>query len=195
MKVYTMNDIRTLYTQKVTELLAQGYQINPETMGGSQGEMAHIDLTNGSEVLRVLIETRGSFGEAYGDLLTIRVGKCTDDLTGGWKTIWNNHLDTRFEIKFDRLREGYYTTLVDGKRCAEKRFARWKQKKIPDYTDLGDAYKSIALHWLRRQPRMKSVKLEDITRVRRKHTRDGRVRYDIEARGKGYVLMVEKKPA
>jgi len=75
MKVYTMNDIRTLYTQKVTELLAQGYQINPETMGGSQGEMAHIDLTNGSEVLRVLIETRGSFGEAYGDLLTIRVGK------------------------------------------------------------------------------------------------------------------------
>ena len=67
----TQNDIRQIYTQKVAELLAQGYQINPETMGGSQGEMAHIDLTNGSEILRVLIETRGSYSESYGDILTI----------------------------------------------------------------------------------------------------------------------------
>ncbi len=191
-QIYTMKDIRTLYTQKVAELLAQGYQISPETMGGSQGEMAHIDLTNGSEVLRVLIETRCSFDENYGDLLIIRVGRCTDDLTGGWKTVWNEHLETRFEIKFDRLREGYYTTPEEGKRCAEKRFARWMQKKTPDWIELGDAYKPIALRWLRRQRRMKSVKLEDITRIRRKQTRDGRVRYDIEARGKGYVLMPDR---
>ena len=65
------NDIRHIYTQKVAELLAQGYQINPETMGGSQGEMAHIDLTNGSEILRVLIETHGGYGDSYGDLLTM----------------------------------------------------------------------------------------------------------------------------
>ena len=51
----TKNDIRSIYTQKVTELLAQGYQIHPETMSGSQGEIAHIDLTNGSEILRVLM--------------------------------------------------------------------------------------------------------------------------------------------
>ena len=61
----TKNDIRNLYTQKVAELLAQGYQINPETMSGSQGEIAHIDLTNGSEILRVLIESRCSYSEAY----------------------------------------------------------------------------------------------------------------------------------
>ncbi len=192
MKVYTMNDIRARYTQKVAELLAQGYQINPETMGGSQGEMAHIDFTNGTEVLRALIEERSSYGENYGDLLTIRVGKCTDELRGSHQIIWNNHLDTRFEITFDRLRKGCYTTAEDGKRCADKRFARYRQKHTSDATELGDAYKSVALRWLRRQPRMKSVKLEDITRMRRKHTRDGRVRYDIEARGKGYVLMAER---
>lgn len=38
-------DIRNIYTQKVTELLNQGYTIFPDTMGGSQGEIAHIDLT------------------------------------------------------------------------------------------------------------------------------------------------------
>ena len=48
-------DIRNAYTQKVTELLNQGYTIFPDTMGGSQGEIAHIDLTDGSEILRVLL--------------------------------------------------------------------------------------------------------------------------------------------
>ena len=48
-------DIRNIYTQKVTELLNQGYTIFPDTMNGSQGEIAHIDLTNGSEILRVLL--------------------------------------------------------------------------------------------------------------------------------------------
>ena len=41
-------DIRRIYTQKVTELLTQGYTIYPDTMNGSQGEIAHIDLTDGN---------------------------------------------------------------------------------------------------------------------------------------------------
>ena len=40
------NDIRRIYTEKVAGLLAKGYVLHPETMGGSQGEMARIDLTN-----------------------------------------------------------------------------------------------------------------------------------------------------
>ena len=35
------NDINRMFTEKVTELIAQGYQINPATMSGSQGEHAH----------------------------------------------------------------------------------------------------------------------------------------------------------
>lgn len=31
-------DIRNIFTQKVTELLNQGYTIFPDTMGGSQGK-------------------------------------------------------------------------------------------------------------------------------------------------------------
>ena len=49
-------DIRKIYTEKVTELLNQGWTIFPDTMNGSQGEIAHIDLTDGSEIRRVLLE-------------------------------------------------------------------------------------------------------------------------------------------
>ena len=85
----TKNDIRRIYTEKVAELLAKGYILHPETMSGSQGEMAHIDLTNGFEILRVLIETSLSF-DGYGDILTIRVGRCMDEIRGSWHTIWRH---------------------------------------------------------------------------------------------------------
>ena len=183
----TKNDIRNLYTQKLTELLAQGYQINPETMSGSQGEIAHIDLTNGSEILRVLIESRCSYSETYGDILTIRVGRCTDEISGSWHTIWNDRLETLSEIKLAKISENFYTTLEEGKRMAEVRHRRWRR----DYEqpkELGDAYKSAALSWLRRQPRMKTCKLQDIGRMTRTTLKDGRACFKIEARCNTYYL-------
>lgn len=38
------NDINRAFTEKVTELLGRSYQIHPGTMGGLQGEIAHVDL-------------------------------------------------------------------------------------------------------------------------------------------------------
>lgn len=184
----TKNEIRSIYTQKVTELLAQGYQISPETMSGSQGEIAHIDLTNGSEILRVLIESLCSYSEAYGDILTIRVGRCTDEIRASWHTIWNNRLETRSEIKLAKISENFYTTLEEGKRMAKVRYSRWCNRKCNDRKELGNAYKSIALRWLRRQPRMKSCKLEDIDRMIRRTRSDDTVCFEIEAKGKTFYL-------
>ena len=39
--------IREAFTQKVSELLAQGYTLFPDTMSGHQGEIAKVDLSNG----------------------------------------------------------------------------------------------------------------------------------------------------
>ena len=184
----TKNDIRSIYTQKVAELLAQGYQINPETMGGSQGEMAHIDLTNGSEILRVLIETHGGYGDSYGDLLTIRVGRCTEKLTSHWHIIWNNKLETLSEIKLAKISENFYTTLEEGRRMAEVRHSRWRNCNRELRKEVGDAYKSVALRWLRRQPRMKTCRLEDIDRMIRRTRSDGTACFEIEAKGKTFYL-------
>ena len=78
-------DIRNAYTQKVTELLNQGYTIFPDTMNGSQGEIAHIDLTNGSEIIRVLLERGLCWSHIsdgfHGDVVTLTVDQGTDKVT------------------------------------------------------------------------------------------------------------------
>lgn len=45
-------DINREFTAAANSYMAQGYYINAGTMGGSQGEVAHIDLTNGTEIIR-----------------------------------------------------------------------------------------------------------------------------------------------
>ena len=98
----TNNDVRRIYTQKVSELLAKGYQIHYETMSGSQGELAHIDLSDGNEILRVLLEREGNYGGSYGSIVRLRVGRCNEDLSRT-HTIWNERLDTLFEIEWDQI--------------------------------------------------------------------------------------------
>ena len=50
-------------------------------MSGSQGELAHIDLSDGNEILRVLLEREGNYGGSYGSIVRLRVGRCNEDLS------------------------------------------------------------------------------------------------------------------
>ena len=47
MKIYKTKDINELFTKVVNKYLAKGYVFNLNTMSGSQGEIAKVDLTNG----------------------------------------------------------------------------------------------------------------------------------------------------
>ena len=108
------NDIRRIYTEKVAGLLAKGYVLHPETMGGSQGEMARIDLTNGSEILRVLINRVGGCSDSYGEIYAIIIGRCTEKYSGYQHTIWNDRLEILSEIKLDQISDNFYTTPEEG---------------------------------------------------------------------------------
>ena len=44
-------EINAIFSAKVNELLAAGYQINTNTMDGSQGEIAKIDFRKNEEVI------------------------------------------------------------------------------------------------------------------------------------------------
>ena len=68
-------DINKKYTAIIAEYLANGYTINTRTMGGSQGDYAHIDLTNGTEVIRILVETFHEWGKLSIEGLEIIVGR------------------------------------------------------------------------------------------------------------------------
>ena len=195
----TRKDLDRLFTAKVTELLVQGYQINTLTMSGSQGEIAHVDLANGSEILRVLMERVCDYRATYGDSVRISVGRCTDIVKGSWHdNIWNNRLETIFEIKFTHITDNYYTTPEAAEPMAEKRLARWRAKDTARRT-LGDAYKSVALRWVQKQPRMKSCRLDEIESVTRvSKTAWGKTLpdldcYEIKARGKVFQLRARRE--
>lgn len=188
-------DIRNLFTQKVAELLAQGYTIHPDTMPGSQGEIAHIDLDNGSEILRVLLNRDVHYSDDfYGNTIRLTVGKATVSYRGHWdELIWNQELEKRFEIELAEIGRDFYTDLTTAAEIHAKRRARWNAKPSSAKRDttreeLGTAYKSIALRWLQKQPRMKSAKLTDIDRMERVTTHTGKRSFEIRARGTTFTL-------
>ena len=127
------NDINRAFTEKVTELLGRSYQIHPGTMGGSQGEIAHVDLYRGDEIIRVLLDRTIGRGEKP-DGFRLVVGRNTDrirmncfDTLGN--TIWNNHLEILSEIEFCQIGENYYTDAETGKAIQEKRRTRWEARR------------------------------------------------------------------
>lgn len=177
------DDISRIYTAKIAEFLSAGYQINPWTMSGSQGEIAKVDLTNGSEIIRVLIETSYEF--RIGEIVTITIGRVVEQ---GGLTIWNDRLEVCSQIKFAQIAEDYYTTYDEGVKIEEKRAQRFARCENLPSPDLSDAYKMIALRWIQRKPRMKSCQLKDIKRMIRMDDGCGRNRYYITAKNKDFTI-------
>lgn len=196
------NDINRAFTERVTELLSRGYQIYPGTMGGSQGEIASVDLYKGDEIIRVLLDHSAGHSEKP-DGIRLIVGRNTDrirmncfDKLGN--TIWNNHLAILSEIEFCQIGENYYTDAETGRAIQKKRDARRRARRETIRRDLPNAFKCAALKYVQRQPRMKSCKLSDITRVTRVNRSSwGEVTpaldgYEIEARGKSFCLLAPR---
>lgn len=177
------DDISRIYTSKIAELLSSGYQINPWTMSGSQGEIARVDLTNGSEIIRVLIEKSYEGGTI--NVITITIGRVVEQ---NECIIWNNHLEVCSQIKFAKIAEDYYTTYDEGVKIEEKRKQRLVGRVNWPSPDLSDAYKMIALRWIQRKPRMKSCRLKDIEYMTRRMDCYGRNMYHIEANGKNFTI-------
>lgn len=209
--------IEKLYTEKVAELLNAGWHINTCTMPGHQGEVAHIDLTNGSEIRRVLMTRESSWGEEfYGDKVVITVGRNTDELYRAWdSTIWNNHLEILFQIEFAEIQrldqrhpDGWFIPLGEAGAIQQLRNARRAALRTQNpghplaqnRRDLGEAAKSIALRWLKRTQRgFKSAKPSDITRVIRVNRMEWDTPtpelqyYQIDIKGKSYRLCPPRK--
>ena len=196
------NDINRMFTEKMTELIAQGYQINPATMSGSQGEYAHVDLRKGTDIIRVLLDDGSDYEEGV-DFMRLAVGRCTDQIRMGTfdrlgNTIWNNKLEIFFEIKFAKIAENYFTDMETGVQMRRKRYLRWKQKNRRDRRDLPDSFKSAALRYVQKQPRMKTCKLSEIERVTRvnrtqwNETLPDLRGYEIVARGRTFFIKAPR---
>ena len=90
-------EINKRYTEIVAEYMAKGYTVNTTTMGGSQGEIAHLDLTDGREIIRILVDSFHEWTDTSLDGVEIRVGRAAAEIKPNYsechQTIWNNRLE------------------------------------------------------------------------------------------------------
>ena len=112
-------DISREFTAAVAEYMAKGYTINTGTMDGNQGEIAHVDLTNGKEIIRVVLMY--NFIPWPEKEYTIIVGRARPNAVPNLRmneadTIWNNELEvlssTAYAEKMVGPREYEYRKVV-----------------------------------------------------------------------------------
>lgn len=166
-------DINRRYTEIVAEYIGKGYTINTASMSGSQGETAKIDLTNGTEIVRVMIDT---FSDWTNNLegVEIFVGKVTDEdvrphSNSGWATIWNNRLEVLsterfYKIGEDRRHGAFYGSEAEAKAVATIRRSRYFLRESTRKTEnITDKAMEIAKRIIRREFGVKRICEADIT--------------------------------
>lgn len=201
-------EINRKYTETVAEWIGKGYTINTATMAGSQGELAKIDLTDGHEIVRILLDNDGDHFARVGDhfysfeFVKLIVGRVTDQIAPNrpsvWDTVWNEHLEIISSEEFYEIgrnkREKWYGTKAEAMAQQDKNREREEAHKVHERAafPLRDAA-AIVLPFVKRQPKSKSVRLgeiERVTKIIRKSDFDGSVsvRYEVRTRGNTYRL-------
>ena len=153
-------EINAKFTQKVAEYMAKGYTINTATMSGSQGEIAKIDLTDGNEIIRVLLNSFHNPCESIENRwysfsgVSLIVGRVTDKVAPNvpdtWITAWTDnlailHTEEYFEI--GREKRGcskWYGTKEQTIAQQDKQAERDKVCRVK-VTELSEAAKTIVL--------------------------------------------------
>jgi len=166
-------DINRRYTEIVAEYMGKGYTINTASMGGSQGETCKVDLTNGTEIVRIMVDTFSDWENCL-EGVEIAVGKVTDpDVrphnSSGWNTIWNNRLEIitaeRFyKIGEDRRHGTFYGSMTEAKAVVTIRRSRYFLRESTRRTEnITDKAMEIAKRIIRREFGIKRICEADVT--------------------------------
>lgn len=144
------------YSDAVKRHLDAGMVINPPTMSGCEGEIAHVDFTDGKAVYRVLLEKQ--IGEGCAKLVISEGPACREDRVRPFvnrETIWNCRLEKQtctefYEITHD-LPSNIYGTQEEAAEADRKRRERYRNRKksvttqnITDERELEIAYRYLA---------------------------------------------------
>lgn len=200
-------DINAIFSAKVAEFLTNGYQINTNTMGGSQGEVAKVDFRKGDELIRVLLDRKTIFNEHFTcDGIVLIVGRCTDPYAvnaQGFRdaTIWNKHLEIIEERTFCKMGmrwndSDWYLEGAEAeeaqKKTRERAKLQWSMERHKEsrnrkeYT--GEEIKKILLPAVRRhleRPKLKADRIDKIVRV----WKENRFEYTVTTLGKKVAVL------
>lgn len=134
-------DINKHFTEIVSEYIAAGYTLNTASMNGSEGEISKVDLTDGKEILRVLVR-RFDDCESLFNLtgVEITVGRVPEEdrVTphddSSWFTPWNNHLEQLRQERFFQVGESqrggkFYGARQEAEAAQSVRLQRYRAKR------------------------------------------------------------------
>lgn len=187
-------DINKRFTDIVAEYIGRGYVINTGTMTGSQGEVAKVDLTNGTEIIRVLLDKCTLYYNSHNGY-RIFVGKCNNkELVnveeGIGRTVWSDDLT---EISSERFfyadydaeygeNSRWFVTEEEKKSILLLRTKRYFDRTIRD-SDLPTNASEIAYKYVKRRMRLARARKADIRIYKRN---DGR--YCVTYRDHSWIL-------
>jgi hypothetical protein len=206
----TLKDIDELFTKTVTEYLSKGFLINSHSFGGHQTrQIALVDLTDGKDIYRVLLEESDFDGslDYFGiDCLAISVRRIAGEPVHATTrhTIWNDRGEliserkfykfvanaTDFKARVRKEHNPWFTeSLEEAKAAYDKNYERHMARlvRVEDKHEFPDSVKRNLLPLVRRFPRCKTVHLEHIGRV----WRDKRT-YFFEVKGHTYTINLKK---
>lgn len=88
-------EVNKRFSEIVVEYIGKGYVINTGTMGGSQGEIARVDLTDGSEIIRVYADTFADYENMVEGVEVVvgRAEKCVEPNEKNTARIWNDRVE------------------------------------------------------------------------------------------------------
>ena len=186
------SDINRRYTEIVAEYIGKGYTINSASMSGSQGETSKVDLTNGSEIIRVMVDTFSDW-ETGIEGVEIIVGRALNPdvlphSNSGWATIWNNRLEILNQERFCKIGEDrrhgiHYGTEEEAAAASAKKLSRYIARTSSRQTEnITDKAMEIAKRIIRKRFGYERIREADVTVSKYKNT------YIVGYRNKTYRL-------
>lgn len=186
-------DIDRRVTETVADYIRHGYSINTSTMHGSQGEVAHIDLTDGKTLIRIYVQHFWLKDDFSNDGYEIIVGEADGSMRGA---IWNNRLavirrDEFYEIGKTHGLPAWFGSRDEAIAADNIRVNRYAHRYEPiSRYDLPEYTIGIAVKYIRR---MLGIKKPSRANLRVRHairSKDGRLygQYIITYYGKPYIL-------
>ena len=123
MGMITKEYIDKVYTEMVGDYIKKGYHFYTKTMGGSQGEIAKVHLTNDIDIISILMYKKYAYDE---DFIIVEVRKYDNFNTD---ILWNNKGEcinalTFFYINVRGNKTLYFDSYEDYKAIKEKHWNR-----------------------------------------------------------------------
>lgn len=168
------NDIDKIYSEKVTELLNNGYSIYTSGMSGSQGEISKVLLVKDNDLKIVLLDETYVWEPGVEKIYRISIGTYKNDVPKpeAHTTFWIKDFNYEEQIKLYELKNQWFITEEEyqaTKDIHEARFNKWYNSIDTDKKKIVGAIPSSIMKHVKSIRGFKNIKPNDISIIKTKY--------------------------